>query len=205
VGATYLESRAFRSTLLSVQFVSAWRRRVLSAAGAGAAVPALIIVAALSVGVGGGGLGGLGALSQAFTGPDIPDAEAAGLPGRDSARDRDPSRLLASAERATERRAATPDAPTDPGAGGGGPDGGGGGGRSDTPAAPPAATPTPPAVTPPATSPPPDEPPSVVRQVGDQVTQVVRPIPVVGETTGDVVDTLIDTVDALPPPLPLPD
>ena len=177
---------------------------MLSAAGAGAVVPGLVLAAALVVGVGGGGLGGLGALSQAFTGPEIPGTAAGEERSRERARTEDASRLLASAQRAVERRAQTPAATGGGGGSGDGDSGGGGGGRG--PAQPPPTTPPPTsepptAVPPPAAQPPaqPPEQPSVVRQLGDSVNEVVAPVPIVGPTATQVVDTLVDTVDQIPP------
>jgi hypothetical protein len=39
-----------------------------------------------------------------------------------------------------------------------------------------------------------------VRQIGDTVTSVTDQVPVVGPTTTQVVDDVVDTVDALIPP-----
>jgi hypothetical protein len=182
-------------------FAEAWRRRVLAAAGAGAAGPVLVVGAALLVGVGGGGLGGVGALSQVLEGPRVPlavtDPDAGRRPG-----ERDTERLLASVRPGPAR--AGHGGATAPGGGGDGRgrrrDGGDGGSGPDPvappPAAPPAPAPAPPAGPSPA---PPSEPSSLVRQVGDQVTAVTDPVPIIGPPAGQVVDTLVEAVEALPP------
>jgi hypothetical protein len=183
-----------------------WRRGTFGVAAGALVAPVAILLAALAVGIGGGGLAGLGSLSQALTGPDLPGVEpvAQRRPARDS------GRLLARVNRraAAQARAAA----SGGGAAGAGATTGAGGttdqtegvvdpGGGTTPggAPPPAATAPPPATPPPAPTPTPESP---VRQVGDTVTTVTDQVPVVGPTTSGVVDQVVDTVDALIPPRP---
>jgi hypothetical protein len=171
-------------------------------------VPAAILLAALAVGIGGGGLAGLGALRQALNGPDLPGAtpvaqersarDTGRLIARVNRRAAAQARAVAAARRATRPAIggtrgsggpiATTDQPGDPG--------------GFTPAG--GTTPTgsaPPATAPPATTPAPaPTPESAVRQAGDTVTTVTDQVPVVGPTTSQVVDTVVDTVDSIIPP-----
>jgi hypothetical protein len=177
-----------------------WRRGTFGMAAGALVVPGAILLAALAVGIGGGGIAGLGALGQALNGPDLPDAAPAA-----QERSRDSGRLLARVNRraAAQAQAAAPVRR----ATGGGPVATTGqpaprgrftpsGGEVPGGATPPAAT-APPTVAPPAPTPTPE---SAVRQVGDTVTTVTDQVPVVGPTTSQVVDTVVDTVDSIIPP-----
>jgi hypothetical protein len=53
-----------------------WRRRTAGAVAGAVIVPVALVVAALAVGVGGGGLGGLRALGQIVHGPPAPRVSA---------------------------------------------------------------------------------------------------------------------------------
>jgi hypothetical protein len=171
-------------------------------------VPGAILLAALAVGIGGGGLGGLGALRQALDGPELPAVAPAAQqrPARDSGRllarvnrrAAAQARAVAAARRTAVRRTsgagpvATTGEPTEEGNFGPGSTGQGPGASAPPAAAAPPATPAAPAPTP--------TPASAVRQVGDTVTTVTDQVPVVGPTTSGVVDEVVDTVDAIIPP-----
>ena len=194
-----------------MDFVSGWRRRTFGAAGASLLVPGVVLAAALGVGVVGAGAGGLGDLSEALTGPALPVATTQlPTPGRDGRRTSDTDTLLADALPA---RSSAP-ARRSPGSGsgtrrtaGGGPTPTGDTNRPNTTDGPqgPSSTPGPPSSNTPsqpsAPTPAPTQPPqSPIRQVGDEVKQTVEPLPVVGPTGSEVIDTVVDTVDALPVP-----
>jgi hypothetical protein len=179
-----------------------WRRRLLGGAAAAVTVPIAIVGAALAVGV--GGFGGLGALGQALTGPQVPTVEPLAAGGRPTAEDAGRLLTLAAADAAgvaAERAEARP-APARrrstrrPGSGGR-----------------PQATPTPrptrptggnqPSATPqpqPGPQPTPTEPPSTIRQTGDTVKEVTDQVPVAGEPAGQVIDLIVDTAEQLPLP-----
>jgi hypothetical protein len=169
--------------------------------------PAAILGAALTVGLFGGGIGGVASLRQAFAGPTQPVIEPERDAGGRSARDS--GRLLARAIRtrradpvaaalvarqlelrqrqATERRREARRRAREE--------------RRRRRARP---TPTPTA------TPAPDqtaEPPSAIRQVGDQAKEVTDEVPVAGEPAGDTIDLVVETVEESPlPDLPeLPD
>jgi hypothetical protein len=188
-----------------MELVRVWRARLLGGAAAAVVVPVTVVVATLAVGLT-GGLAGLGALGQALTGPAFPDAETAFASPRVASAD--PGPLLDRALRGSDttpalrrtRRAAppvrrrataprqqtpsTPQRPASPGAGG-------------SPPSSPAPTPTPrptPAPTP--------APPSTVRQVGDTVKSVTNQVPVAGPPAAQVVDTIVETAESLPLPIP---
>lgn len=172
----------------------------MSAVGVALVIPAVLIAAALTVGVGGGGLGGLGAFAQAFTGPAEPDAPLA-EPARDG------GRLLARARTAPPPGRA---APAGPGTGSGpGARRPATGRRPGTPTAPPTApvqsAPAAPPATAPATAPAPapttapDRGP--VQTLTDPVTQVTEQVPVVGAggPVPQIVDDAAKAVDDLVP------
>lgn len=177
-----------------------WRRRAFGAAGAVVIAPVAIGLAAVVVGFGGGGIGGLRTLAQAFRGPEAPSI-APGAGGGAAAAES--GKLLAQVE-SRERRAASRRATAAPGrrsprtrtpAGVKRPatrPGGGTGPRPGGPAQTPKPSPTPAPTAQPA--------PSTVRQVGEQVHEVTDPIPVVGPPAGEVLDLIVDTVDQLPLP-----
>ena len=181
-----------------------WRRRVFGAAASAVIVPVAVLLAALAVGVGGGGIGSLGALGQAFAGPELPEGgpPQGGVGGRDTADEA--GRLLARVQRA-ETRASTPAqrraAERRRRTNGAGPQRTGTTNPPDRPgAADPEPTPAPSAAPQPAPAPTPTPTPSTVRQVGDQVHEVTDPIPVVGPPAGEVVDLIVDTAEELPLP-----
>jgi hypothetical protein len=188
-----------------------WRRRIFGAAAGAVVTPVAILLAALAVGVGGGGLRGIGSVSQAFQGPEAPAiAPAEGSRNRAAAEEsgRLLTRVQRQAERAQRRAAARAkgrgDNPRRPSAGA--PGGTGGrpptSGRPGTTGAPsPGGSPAPqPQPQPPAPQPTPT--PGTIREVGEQVKQVTDPVPVVGPPAGEVVDLIVDTAESLPvPPL----
>lgn len=196
-----------------------WRRRSLGAILGAAVAPLAVIAGALAVGVGGGGLGGLGELSQVVDGPKAP-ARSTGPAIREQARG---ARLLtrlaparaageAAADRTATRAPATatepvPAPPTQPA-----PVSPNGPGASapelpapSVPATPPApSTPAPAAPAPAPTSAPAPRPtatptprPSLVDQLGEQVTTITDPVPVVGPVVGQVVDDVSGVADGL--------
>jgi hypothetical protein len=185
-----------------------WRRRAFGAAGATVIAPAAVILAALAVGVGGGGLKGIGSLGQALTGPELPVAAASEATQSERERRADAgSKLLSAAEDARERRErrladTTPGGTGDPTTGGtprqpgrSNPGAGTGGGSEPQPRPQPDPGPRPQ----PEPTPPPQQP-SVVRETGDEVKKVVEPVPVVGETGAAVVEELVTTADEVCPP-----
>ena len=179
-----------------------WRRGTFGVAAGALVVPGAILLAALAVGIGGGGLAGLGSLGQALNGPAAPRQAAFAQP-RPS---RDAGRLLARVNRraAAQTRAAAATGSA-PGAGGTATTTPGGrarqGGFSPGSGSTPPATPPPPtAPTPPPVSTPAPTATSVVRAVGKTVTSITDNVPVVGPTTSHVVDDVVDTVDSILPP-----
>jgi hypothetical protein len=192
-----------------------WRRRTFGAAAGALIVPIAIVAAALAVGVGGGGLGGLRSIGQAFNGPKLPDVAPSAARGAAA----DAGRLLSRVAR-NPRRGRGTSAGASPSLGGtqvaAAPttSTGQGPAATQTPSTqtqtqtesttrppvssnpPPAATaaPTQPPVTPAATP-----TPSVLRQVGDNLKKVTDQVPVAGAPVGGVVDLLVDTVDGLSP------
>ena len=58
-----------------------WRRRTFGAAAGAVFAPAAIVAAALAIGIGAGGVGGLRSIGQAFNGPDLPAVSAPRAPG----------------------------------------------------------------------------------------------------------------------------
>ncbi|MEA2170552.1 MAG: hypothetical protein QOF76_3852 [Solirubrobacteraceae bacterium] len=191
-----------------------WRRRTFGAAAGALIVPVAIVAAALAVGLGGGGLGGLASIGQALNGPKLPSGAPstarahAGEAGRILRRVRGGGRTIgANAPAATSAAPATGAAP------GGGSNGTPGGVPTPNPTATtgPVKTPTPgrtpvPIRTPiptQATAPPPvvasTPTPSVIRQVGDSVKGITNQVPVVNQPAGQVVDLLVQTVEGLQP------
>jgi hypothetical protein len=182
-----------------------WRRRTFGAAAGAVIAPVAIVLAALAVGVGGGGLTGLRSIGQAVSGPGVNPVAPSAASDRDTADEA--GRLLTRVrpERRRARRSGRGGAPTagaPVSAGTPEPRRQGTVGRprpqAQRPtAAPPAATPVRPPAQPPAATP----SPSPVRQVGERVKTVTDQVPVAGEPAGEVVDLLVDTVDSLPPVL----
>jgi hypothetical protein len=186
-----------------MELVRVWRARLLGGAAAAVVVPVTVVVATLAVGLT-GGLAGLGALGQALTGPAFPDAETAFASPRVAGPDPGPLldralrdtattpaiRRTRRATRPVRRRGttprqqtpSTPQRPASPGAGG-------------SPPSSPAPTPTPRPTPAPA-------PPSTVRQVGDTVKSVTNQVPVAGPPAAQVVDTIVETAESLPLPIP---
>ena len=171
------------------------RRRVAGGTAVAVIVPVGIVLGSLGLGLS----GGVGALSQALTGPEIPGVEPAAARsdgGRDEA-----GELLAAASSFPQRRALRVT-----GAGGSetqeprrrrraGRD------RDRRPGAGPApAAPQPPVTTAPPPQPDPTPPPSTVRQLGERVKEVTDRIPVAGEPAGQVVDIIVETAETLPLP-----
>jgi len=196
----------------------AWRRRVLAAGGVAAIAPVAMVTAALAVGLGGGGASRIGALGQAFSGPQEPSVGRPVLrePPRAS-RSRDPSRLLAELDPVPERTFASRRAARGPGSPGSSSPGTGGGadgprlGPLDAPGGTQAPAPTPgrgrppappsPAATPapsPSPQPEPDRP-GIVGQTGDEVESVLEPLPGVEPPAAGAVDETTQTVDEILP------
>jgi hypothetical protein len=190
-----------------MELLGHWRRRAFGAAGATVIAPAAVILAALTVGVAGGGLKGLGSLGQALTGPQLPVAAASETTKKARSKQaNEPSRLLAEAENAREQtdqrlaRSQPDQTSTGPTARTPGREPGSGntpgtrpGGNTNNPPASGGGQPPQP--------PPQGNPePSVIRQTGNQVKGVVEPVPVVGETGAAVVEELVTTADELCPP-----
>jgi hypothetical protein len=203
-----------------------WRRRSFGALAGAAVVPAAILGAALAVGVG-GGLGGIGSIGQALSGPELPAVApgpdhgtgTAAAAGRVLARVR-PAPSAPSRHESAAARPRTGDATTN--APGGRPRPGTRPGPGATPqparpgaddAPPPAATtpeaPAPPAGAPsagpapaaPAPAPPTSAgTPSAIDQLGDQVQGITDQVPVAGEPAGEVVELLTGTLDGLTAP-----
>lgn len=198
-------------TLSDVELLRVWRAHLLSGATAAVAVPAIILGAAVAVGLAGGGLHGIGSLGQALTGPALPDVRPVALSGGGS---EDSAQLLArslpaagtgggpgagsgsgGSGAAGPGDTAGPGGTAGPGDATGPGDTAGPGGRP--PQAPPTSPPTPAPTAGP--SPTPTPTPRPVRQIGDQVTSVTDQVPLAGEPVGRVVDVLVDTVDGLLP------
>lgn len=180
-----------------MEILRVWRNHVVGGAAAAALVPGVILVAALGVGVTGGGLASVGSVRQALTGPDVPDVEPRSVaPG---GRLRDPGRLLGRSLPARERggRSAAEAVGGGSGSSTASRPGPAPSPRALTPRSSPPASTTPPPTSSPPASPTPTATPSPIRQVGDGVTQVTDQVPVAGEPTGEVVDALVDTVDHL--------
>lgn len=178
-----------------------WRRRIAGGTAAALIIPAAIVIASLGIGLG-GGIGGLGALGQALTGPEVPGVEPAS--SRTSAADDEPGELLAAAAAAAARNIASRSRTTDEGARGPATPGARTR-RPDRPQRPRAPRPPgagrPPSAPPaPQPTPAPTEPPSTVRQVGDTVKEVTDDVPIAGEPAGQVVDIIVETAETLPLP-----
>lgn len=178
------------------------QRRVAGGTAAALLVPVVIVAAAVALGA--GGFGGLSSLGQAFNGPEIPGVEPASARPDDAGDGDVPGELLADVE---PTATAGPAAARRPGGTGGQPDPArrraNDPGSGNRPGAPPTSRPAQPQPTPagqPQPAPAPTEPPSTIRQVGDQVKEVTDPVPVAGEPAGQVVDTIVDTVEQLPLP-----
>ena len=168
--------------------------------GASLIAPVALLLAAVVVATGGGGLGGLGSLGQISAGPTLPDIGPVSTPRAS----------LEEAELATAGLA--PAATVAPGVAGGGPGGastpvtgggpegpGGGPGGAITPVfgppgSPPPATGQPPGAVPPASAPqPPAAPPAdPVGDVIDTTRGLGESLPApLGPTTGDIADSLL--------------
>jgi hypothetical protein len=175
--------------------VRTWVRQALGAAGVAILVPAAVAVAlALSAAGGGSGLGSLG---QVLKGPAAPPAEAAQAPARQihhAAGRGGGARAVAVGAVGSTPRAARPVR------------------HRVTTVRPPARRPAlgrPPVARPPAQKPPDAAPPSAsappasapapaprpVHDVGAQVADTVRPLPVAGPVAADAVQAVVDLVD----------
>jgi hypothetical protein len=180
-----------------------WRRRTYGAAVGAVVAPAAIIAAALAVGIGGGGIGGIRSIGQALSGPQLPQIAPAGRGDRVPADEA--GRLLARVgPSATRRRSPLiRRGTTSPASGGGGatqrPSSDSGPSAGVRPPQPVTQAPAPTATAPPPATPAPTRTPSPVRQVGDGVKSVTNQVPVAGQPAGQVVDLLVDTIDGLPP------
>jgi hypothetical protein len=191
-----------------VDLVKSWLGQALRATGAAIVVPAAILVALSLSAIGGGGLGGLGSLSQVVAGPRVAGSD---LPTENGNTKIDHAvTQLATAGAAPTPAGSTlqrgahapgiggpPGAPaprgTAPGPGGGGSPGGGG---------------PPGNVGPPGGgnggggggggggNPPPPEPPGIVESTGDAVKNVTAGTPV-APTVEDAVDGLVETCRGL--------
>jgi hypothetical protein len=183
-----------------------WRRGTFGAAAGALVVPAVILLAAVAVGLGGGGLGSLGSIGQALNGPNLPSIGP--LSERRPAQDA--GRLLARAQHrrtvarhhaaAVSRRSVAvstrtrharsrPGATTSPGRPTPGAIAPSGGGVPTAPTPAPTAVPTPAPRTP-------------LRKVGDTVESVTDRVPLAGAPVHQVVDDVVNTVDSLLPPPP---
>jgi hypothetical protein len=186
-------------TIRTVDLVRSWLGQALRATGAAVVVPVAVLVALSLTAVGGGGLGGLGALSQIVSGPRVAGSDVIVDDGDSEIADA-VTQLAASGPGA----AGTPGPPTGPGSGrglggggqppagegplpnGGGEDPGGGGGDIDDP-------------TPPGggggggggPAPPTPGPPGLVDGVGETVKDVTAGTPV-APTVEDAVDGLVE-------------
>ncbi|HVL97170.1 MAG TPA: hypothetical protein VM266_15050 [Solirubrobacteraceae bacterium] len=180
-----------------MDLLSDWRRRTFGAAAGAVVAPVAIVLAAVAVGIGGGGLRGIGAVGQAVHGPVDPRvAPAPGARNRDAAEEA--GRLLTrmqARERVARPAARRPASAPTPAVRRPGSDRGGRPARPRPQA--PAASPPPPAPTP---QPTPTPTPGLVRQVGDEVKKVTDPVPVAGPPAGQVVDLIVETAESLPVP-----
>jgi hypothetical protein len=188
-------------TIRTVDLVRSWLGQALRATGAAVVVPVAILVALSLTGIGGSGLGGLGALSQVVSGPRAAGSDVT-LDNGDTEIGDAVTQLAA---RGTDGAAAAPLAGTGPGSvpgtGGGGqvpsgqlptPGGGGetpGGGDIENPTPPGGGGPGPP-------KPPPPRPPGVVEGVGQTVKDVTAGTPV-APTVEDAVDGLVEVCGRL--------
>jgi hypothetical protein len=153
--------------------------------------------------VGVGGFGGLGALGQALTGPDVPTVEPAAAGGRPTAEDAGNLLALAAADQAEVRRQEGPAATRRRRSAARRP----ASGNRPTATPTPGSTPAPsggsnpaPSATPNPTPAPTPTPVSTVRNLGNQVKEVTDQVPVAGEPAGQVVDLIVDTAEQLPLP-----
>ena len=190
-------ARAMATLIGRMGLTQSWVGAAMRAAGATLLVPLTLLAAVAAIGLGGGGIHGLGALRQTFSGPVLPGAGSARV-GRPAA--------------APRRAAVIPPAPgpavpgaTGVGAGAPGaapaPRGGGGGGgpraRVPSPSTPAPAPTDGGTTTGAAPPPPPPKQPGPVRRVAQPVRDKVAALPPpVGPTAAPV----IDTADGVLPP-----
>lgn len=180
-----------------MDLVRSWLGQALRATGAAIVVPAAILVALSVAAFGGGGLGGVGSLSQVVSGPRIPGSAVAGDDGASEITDAvselassDPAGGAGSSTGDASTGGAGPNAPADrngrkqprdrrgdPN----GPDRGPDGPRPPGPAEPP----------PPPTPPPPAQP-RLVDRIGQDVKDAGSRTPL-APTIEDAVDGLLDT------------
>jgi hypothetical protein len=184
-----------------------WWRAGLRAWGISAVVPVAVLIAVAALAIG-GGVGGVRSLSQLFSGPAVPSPlgaassidvgqqEGISVPSI-------PQSFLRTAGAAALSVHARPV-----------PSGGPGTTHRSrpshrTPAAHPSPgtshqvtpTPTPPVSTTPPPPPPPAPSKTITDRLGDTVDKVVAPLPVIGPTATQAIDTVVTTVDKI---LPLP-
>ena len=189
-------------TIRTVDLVRSWLGQALRATGAAVVVPVAILVALSLSAIGGGGLGGLGALSQVVSGPRAPGSDVTVDDGDSEIGDA--VTQLAASTGADDFDGAPGQIPRaqqgpDPGGGdapsgslpppGGGQPPGGGDGIDPLPPGGGGGTPVPPA-------PPPPEDPGVVGGLGETVTDVTSGTPL-GPTVEDAVDGLVDVCGRL--------
>ena len=180
-----------------------WRRRTFGAAMGAVVAPTAIIAAAIAVGIGGGGLGGIRSIGQALSGPQLPQIAPAAP--SDSGTADEAGRLLARVGPSRERRRAAAAALRRATLPGTGRDVGSSArcrppapARGVAPARPDGPCPAPAATAAPTATPAPARTPSPVRQLGDSVKSVTNQVPVAGQPAGQVVDLLVDTIDRPP-------
>lgn len=173
-----------------------------------------MVAAALAVGLG-GGAGRLELLGQTFSGPQAPEVERAerDAQARDRDRDRDPAQLLASLSREQPREGGDAGPAPRPAGAPAAPDGGAPTVRVPSPSsgnapapgvvgpgsgpqtAPPAATPGAPAGDDSADA----GKPGAIGQAGDQLSEVLEPVPGAGPPAAGLVDGVTGTLDEAVP------
>ena len=170
--------------------------------------PAVALVAAVVVVLGGGGLGSLPALRQVLSGPQISPVEATAIAASRNTTT-DAGNVLADTidlpDAAGVRRPAgggDSGRPSRPGGNRPSTNGNQRPGSRPNPATParpvPPGNPNPPSQ--PTPGPTPTPAPGPVRQVGDTDKKVTKDVPVVGPTSGEVIDLVVDTAEDLIPP-----
>ncbi len=182
-----------------MDLVRSWLGQALRATGAAVVVPAAILVALSLTAIGGGGLGGVGALSQIVSGPQEAGSEVSVDDGDSEIGDALTQLAASGTGNLAEPQGTFPGAGPAPGPGGGDvpagglpPSGGGrppGGGDGIEPIPPGGGgggggTPTPP-------QPPAPQQPGIVEGVGQTVTDVTSGTPL-SPTVEDAVDGLVE-------------
>jgi hypothetical protein len=200
-----MDSFRMPPTISTVDLVRSWMGQALRATGAAVVVPVAVLVALSLSALGGTGLGGLGALSQIVSGPQVAGSDVSVDDGDSEIADAVTQLAAADPGSAQGQTPGGADAPGTPGTPGTQPNGrvptpGGGGGDDPTGPGdiddgnPPGGGPSP---TPPAEPPPPDPPrPGLVGGVGEGVKDVTAGTPV-APTVEDAVDGLVETCSRL--------